>query len=78
MVRFAENAGDTIPRHEMFAESAGIGERTIELLAEAGYPRSVLLPLQVRGKLMGLVVTVIAVQLILNGLRPYLQGLIDG
>jgi two-component system phosphate regulon response regulator OmpR len=31
MVRFAENAGDTIPRHEMFAESAGIGERTIDV-----------------------------------------------
>jgi two-component system phosphate regulon response regulator OmpR len=31
MVRFAENAGETIPRHEMFAESAGIGERTIDV-----------------------------------------------
>ena len=31
MVRFAENAGDTIPRHEMFAEGAGIGERTIDV-----------------------------------------------
>ena len=31
MVRFAENAGDTIPRHEMFAEGSGIGERTIDV-----------------------------------------------
>jgi two-component system phosphate regulon response regulator OmpR len=31
MVRFAENAGETIPRHEMFAESTGIGERTIDV-----------------------------------------------
>ena len=31
MVRFAEHAGETIPRHEMFAENAGIGERTIDV-----------------------------------------------
>lgn len=31
MVRFAENAGETIPRHEMFAEKSGIGERTIDV-----------------------------------------------
>ncbi|MCI5074341.1 response regulator transcription factor [Oricola sp.] len=31
MVRFAESAGETIPRHEMFADSAGIGERTIDV-----------------------------------------------
>ena len=31
MVRFAQSAGETIPRHEMFAESAGIGERTIDV-----------------------------------------------
>lgn len=31
MVRFAQNAGETIPRHEMFAENADIGERTIDV-----------------------------------------------
>ncbi|WP_421857602.1 response regulator [Oricola sp.] len=31
MVRFAEKAGDTIPRHEMFAANPGIGERTIDV-----------------------------------------------
>ncbi|TCD15322.1 response regulator [Oricola cellulosilytica] len=31
MVRFAEKAGETIPRHEMFTESTDIGERTIDV-----------------------------------------------
>jgi two-component system phosphate regulon response regulator OmpR len=31
MVRFAESAGETIPRHQMFEENAGIGERTIDV-----------------------------------------------